>query len=218
MIQARDAASAGRRTGLGRQKLLAAVREVISEHGVGGLRVRRIAAAAGVSPPLVLYHYPDQASMMVTVHRDLVADYLAFREAAARSGDGPVERLRACAKAGLPPSVAAELVAPLFELHVLARRSEEHARLMAELWSSEVALYEEIIADGARSGVFAPSRPVSDVAASILAMEDGLALHLVGNNDELSGERALFELLHLAAAELRCPELESGSEGGPPTR
>ncbi|MFD1201043.1 TetR/AcrR family transcriptional regulator [Leucobacter albus] len=200
--------AAGKRSGLGRERLLAAAREVISEFGVEGLRVRRLAAAAGVSPPLVSYHYPDQATLIASVHRELVLDYFAYREGAARAASGPIEKLRACARAGLPPAVDPALVAPLFELHGLARRNSAHAEAMSGLWHSEHALYLGIIEDGVREQLFTLSRPAADVAGTLLALEDGLALHLVGDNASMSGEWALSTLLHTAALELSCPELE----------
>lgn len=206
-----DSAGTGKRSGLGRDRLLAAAREVISEFGVEGLRVRRLAAAAGVSPPLVSYHYPDQATLIESVHRELVLDYFVYREAAANAASGPVEKLRACARAGLPPAVDPALVAPLFELHGLARRHSKHAEAMSGLWHSEHALYLGIIEAGVREGVFSLVRSASDVAGTLLALEDGLALHLVGDNNSMSGEWALGTLLHTAALELGCPELEHSS-------
>lgn len=203
-----------RRTGIGRDKLLAAARQVISEYGVEGLRVRRIAAAAGVSPPLVSYHYPDPGSLVVRVHRELVLDYMSYRERMVRQASGAVDKLRACVRAGLPPEVDPELIAPLFELHGLARRNAEHASLLADLWISEHQLYVQILAEGVREGVFVPERPVTDIAAALLALEDGPALHLNGKNPMLTGSWALDTLLHLAAGELHCAELEPAEKTG----
>lgn len=197
----------GDRSTLSQEKLLAAVRQVISEHGIEGIRVRRVAAAAGVSPPLVLYHYPDQATMMLRVHQDLVSDYFGLRESLVLRETGAVNKLRACAAAGLPPNVAPEVVAPLFDLHSLARRSHEHSQLMTELWELEIALYVRILSEGIESGAFRTSRPLEEVASSILAMEDGLALHLIGRNDSLGSDRAIRSLLTLAAYETQCTEL-----------
>lgn len=198
-----DESSVPERTGLGREKLLRAAREVIAEFGIEGLRVRRIAAAAGVSAPLVSYHYSSQASLVLRVHHDLVLDYFAHREAQVRAAAGAVLKFQACARSGLPPGVEVDLIAPLFEMHGLARRNEEHAQLMSDLWRSEHALYVQIISQGEREGLFTLRRPVGDVAGALLALEDGLALHLVGRNTEISGEWALDRLLSFAAEELQ---------------
>lgn len=196
------------RPGLGKAKLLAAARLVIAEHGVEGIRVRRLAATAGVSAPLVSYHYPDQADLVLHVHRDLVDDYFGHRAALVREAEDAIEQLRACARAGLPPGVDPELIAPLFELHGLARRDAAHAEIMSNLWVSEHALYARIISAGQRAGVFAPDADAERVAASLLALEDGLALHIIGRNSAIEESWPLRNLLRVAALELGCAQLE----------
>lgn len=199
--------AAGGRPRISKEILLEAVRKVIANNGIEGLRVRRIASAAGVSPGSVLYHYPDQSEMIIALHRDLVEDYLRVREGAVNAVEGPAHRLITCAALGLPPFVDTSLVGPLFELHTLARRDAQHAELMTMLWRRESALYESIITAGLSQGEFKSPRSPSDLAETFLALEDGLALHIVNNNDSLAGSQALLLLAEVAGRELGNPRL-----------
>lgn len=197
----------GARSALSRSKLLSAVRAVVAERGLEGVRVRSIAAAAGVSPGSVLYHYPDQAEMMVAVHRDLVEDYCETRERSVAAETDAVAQLLACARAGLPPLVDEKVVGPLFEMHALARRSDAHAELMTGLWDRERTLYQNIIVHGVETNVFTPRRSAEIVAENLLALEDGLGLHLVSHNKGITADIALGMLIDYAASELQCDDL-----------
>lgn len=195
------------RSAEGRQNLLAAARRLIAEKGLEGLKVRPLAQEAGVSPGLVIYHFPDRDSMRFEVHESLVAEYLRSRLRVVDAQRDPRHQLVASVIAGVPPFVDLSLIRPLFEMHGLARRSEPHARLMTGLWNDEVALYERIIGTGVAEGHFQPARPVPEVAQSLLALEDGLALHQVSNNTALTAETAVSAFVRAAAAQLGCESL-----------
>jgi AcrR family transcriptional regulator len=49
---------------LKRESILSAVTDAISEHGVRGMRVEQVASAAGVSPPLLYYHFADREDLV----------------------------------------------------------------------------------------------------------------------------------------------------------
>jgi len=50
--------------GAGRRAILEATANVIAEHGLRGLTVERVAQTAGVTPPLVYYHFPDRPALI----------------------------------------------------------------------------------------------------------------------------------------------------------
>ena len=184
--------------------MLDAVGRIVAQRGIEGIRVRQIAALADLSPGAVLYHFPNNSDLLFAVHEDTVRRYVTGRTEAAGSSERPVERLLSVMRAGVPPWANEHVIRLLYEMHGLARRSAPHAELLSELWRQEHALYVEIVDDGVSAGVFNPREPVADLATHLLALEDGLVLHLVGHNSALDSQLVLDKLAGFAALQLDC--------------
>ncbi|MGW0816981.1 TetR/AcrR family transcriptional regulator [Streptomyces viridiviolaceus] len=196
-----------RRSEPSRRNLVEAAGRIVRERGLEGVRVREIASAAGMSPAAVLYHYPDNAALILAVHREAVERYVAGRTSAQAQSEDPRQRLIAAMTAGVPPHADDGTIRLLYELHGLARRSEQHAQLMTELWEQELQLYADILEAGLERGLFELDAPVNTVAAMLLALEDGLVLHLVSNNTDFDPDRVIQIFTKSAARELGCPSL-----------
>lgn len=194
-----------------RRNLVRAAGRVIIDKGLQGVRVREIAASAGMSPGAVLYHYPQHEDLMLAVHQSAVDEYVGYRDAAQRKLSDPVLRLTRVVEAGVPPYAPESTIRLLFEMHGLARQSQAHARLMTSLWQRERALYTGIIEAGITSSDFSPDRAAVDVASVLLALEDGLALHLVSGNEELDADTAIGLFMRHVADHLSCPRLADWS-------
>lgn len=190
-----------------RRNLIQATRRVIIDKGLQGVRVREIAANAGMSPGSVLYHYPQHEDLMLAVHQSAVDEYVEFREATQNGIDDPVLRLTSVVAAGVPPYAPHATIRLLYEMHGLARQNEAHAQLMTSLWEREHLLYTEIIASGVESGDFSTEHPIDDIASALLALEDGLALHLVSGNTALDADRTIELFVQHAADRLHCPRI-----------
>ena len=187
--------------------MLDAVGRIVTQRGIEGIRLRQIAAEADLSTGAVKYHFPEHADLLFAVHEDTVRRYVEGRVAAAASSDEPVERLLAVMRAGIPPWANDHVIRLLYEMHGLARRSEPHAELLSRLWRDEHDLYVEIIDNGTAAGVFDPREATAELATHVLALEDGLVLHLVGHNDALDSQGVLDKLAAFAALQLGCPQL-----------
>lgn len=190
-----------------RRSVLDAVGRIVAERGVEGIRVRQIAAEADLSPGAVLYHFPKNSDLLFAVHEDTVRRYMEDRSEAAASSPDPVMRLSEVMRAGVPPWANDHVIRLLYEMHGLARRSEPHADLLSNLWRQEHGLYVDIIDDGAKAGVFVPQELTADLATHLLALEDGLVLHLIGRNAALNGQLVLDKLAGFAALQLHCPSV-----------
>ncbi|TMR08733.1 TetR/AcrR family transcriptional regulator [Nonomuraea turkmeniaca] len=184
--------------------MVAAAHETISEQGLSALSIRRIAAKIGMSPGSVLYHYPDVDDLLYDLHRTLVDRYVTRRAHITAAIPEPPRRIVHGFKSGLPSGPDDKVCKALYELHDLGARHDRHAALMTSLWDREKLLFESIVVAGAASGDFHPSRPPDELAASFLAMEDGLGLHIVSRNASLSVPMALDLLISFASAELGC--------------
>ncbi|GAA4984499.1 TetR/AcrR family transcriptional regulator [Kitasatospora paranensis] len=193
--------------GARRGELIDAAGRAIADRGMAGLRIKDIAAEAGVSAGSVLYYYPELDDLVLAVHQDAVERYLARRREATEMPEGPVARLRAALGSGLPEGPDDAVHRLLFELHGLADRSAGHAALMGSLFAREVALYSTLLEIGAMTGVFALALPVADAARNLVALEDGYGLHIVARNPVVDRAAALGLLTVHARAVTGCPGL-----------
>lgn len=135
-----------------REALVDAAGRAIAERGLEGLRIKDIAAEAGMSAGSVLYYYPEMGELVLEVHRGAVERYLAARQGAVDGATGAAARLRALVGSGLPGGSGDAVHGLLFELHRRADRSSGHATLMASLFAREVALYATVLEVGAAVG------------------------------------------------------------------
>ncbi|MDI6104301.1 TetR/AcrR family transcriptional regulator [Actinoplanes sp. NEAU-A12] len=201
------------RSNSSRRRLVEATARLLRERGLQGVRIRDVASYAGMSAGSVLYHFANTDDLLFAVHQDAVANYLASRTAAAHGSPDPRSRLIQCFKAGVPIFADATTIELLYEVHGLARRSHRHAELLSELWRTEVGLYVEIVRDGIAAGVFRTTS-VESAAQALMALEDGLVLHLTSRNEMIDSARAMQTFQSAAAEILHCPPLAGNSRIG----
>jgi AcrR family transcriptional regulator len=128
-----------------RARIRDAAIERFADHGVDGTSVRGIAAAAGVSPGLVIHHFGSKDALRVACDQH-VAALIRERKRAAMGAGGmdPLGSLR-----------AAEAGPPL--LRYLARTLVDGSPHVAELVDELVADAEEYMAEGVANGLLEPS-------------------------------------------------------------
>ena len=201
-----------RRTGStsSRDEVLAAATRVLRERGLQGFRVREVASAASMSPSAVMYHYPSTEDLLLAVHEHIQASYLMLRRQAIVDAAGNAwEQLMASFKVGLPPYGDSQVLEVLMSMHTLARRSPRHAVLLTDLWDAEYSMYVDVIKQGTADGTFTTSDPKAS-ARALLALEDGLALHIVSANTAITGSAAVSIFSDSAAAMLGVGEVAHG--------
>ncbi|MFE4952694.1 TetR/AcrR family transcriptional regulator [Streptomyces sp. NPDC056653] len=183
-----------------REALVDAAGRAIAERGLEGLRIKDIAAEAGMSAGSVLYYYPEMDELVLEVHRGAVERYVSARHDRTDTVADPVERLRVLIGSGLPSAAGDPQHSLLYELHRRADRSSGHAALMASLFAREVALYTTVLEVGAATGVFTLTESAADVARNLVALEDGYGLHIVSRNTQLTPREAQRLILGYARA------------------
>ncbi|WP_328609023.1 TetR family transcriptional regulator C-terminal domain-containing protein [Amycolatopsis sp. NBC_00345] len=161
-----------------RAELLVAAREAIAEHGVIGLRLRDIADRADISTGSLLYYFPNLTELLYEVQRAAVERFCADREAAAAREPDPRRRLAGLIRAGLPSGREDDLCFLIYELGAYARTDPAYAAQHIQLYERQVALYSAVLAAGAAGGVFTLTRDTTTIARNLVALEDGLGLHL----------------------------------------
>jgi AcrR family transcriptional regulator len=184
-----------------RRELVEAAGRAVVARGVRGLRVKDVAAEAGISAGLVSYYYPDLEELLVDLHEHSVDRFYWARMRQVEGVPDARSRLRALAEAGLPSGPDDQLCRMLYELHLHAAHDRTHAALMTGLFDREVSLYAMVLQHGHDAEELALVAPAVDVATNAVALEDAFGLHVIGRNSRIDVERARSLLLgYLAQA------------------
>jgi AcrR family transcriptional regulator len=163
----------------------------IALEGIDGVRIARIAMDAGVSPPLVHYHFESREALLAEA-----LNYSYTRAGDARITDGELpgashaERLRAMVDQCLPttPALAEDWVLWV-ELWLRAVRHPELAPVAEELYGRLRTWFAGEIAAGIHAGEFADCE-ITDVVDRTLAMIDGCGIRALIGDSRMTLDRS----------------------------
>jgi AcrR family transcriptional regulator len=161
-----------------RATILRAAGELFSQHPYAGVSVADIAAAAGVSPPLIVFHFGTKKTLYLAI--------LATAADAIRTGlaslDGPpsIDRLRAGVRfyAGYAHAHRAGFLS-------LVRGGQESAEAAAIVESVRTSIAAQIQADLAAARPALAASPLTPVAVRAhLGYVDAAIIHWLGLPDD----------------------------------
>jgi AcrR family transcriptional regulator len=181
-----------------RGQLIQATLETIAEHGLPGTTMKNIAEAAGISPRLVPYYYPDLDSLVEAAPAAATERYYWSRRDVVAADANPPQKLAWLMYTGLPRAGDTLLSQALNELSVSAGRRAEHAALMTRLFDGEVSLYASVLEEGRSTGEFRLTEAPELIARNFVSLEDALGLHLLGRNASLDLAQAEQQLASFA--------------------
>src|SRR5436190_6289448 len=177
-----------------KEQLGRAARRVLLERGAVGVRVKDIAAEAGLAPSSVLYYYPNLDDLLLEVSRDAMHRYAERRAEAVREAGDPRAQLRLAIRLGIPTGPDDADSRLLYELDAFTGSSAAFGVLTSAYFDRQVALYESVLERGAAVGQFELAAPAISLARGLVAMEDGLGLQVVIAHpaiDRVEAERTL---------------------------
>ena len=168
-----------------RERILRATIEVIKERGFSGTRVADIAAEAGTSQGLVLYHFTSLAGALSAAVAFMEDEYYGVIDVAAAHQGSPRERLRLMAETavGAGPSVGEWRL--YLEIWARALHDEQVSAVRASLDARWRFTLIQVIEEGVASGDFR----TADVRASawrLACLTDGLAIQLAQEDTEIT--------------------------------
>ncbi|WP_394822956.1 TetR/AcrR family transcriptional regulator [Pendulispora albinea] len=187
-----------------RNELIAAARQAVLARGVLDLRLRDVADQAAMSTGSVLYYFPKLGELLYEVLGEAIERFCVSREEAARDEPDPRRRLTGMIRAGLPSAKDDELCVLLYELGAYARRNPFYAAQHIRLYERQVALYQAILDAGSATGVFNLTRDATTIARGLVALEDGLGLHITHAVPTFTIAQAEAMLIAYAADATRC--------------
>ncbi|MCI2417631.1 TetR/AcrR family transcriptional regulator [Saccharopolyspora sp. K220] len=145
--------------GQGGDALSIAAREIFAERGYHGASIRDIAKRAGLSLSALYYWHSSKQELFAGLMEDSVNDYVRACDAALHAcGDDPVERLRAIVRATVEYRVRRR-VESIIAAREIRNLEPEHTQRLAELRASATRLFQDIIDEGERRGVFHCAHP-----------------------------------------------------------
>ena len=175
-------------------------RGLLLEHGALGLRVKDIAARAGISSSAVLYYYPDLDDLLLEVTREAMSRYAERRAEAIRGIANPARQLRVAIALGVPTGPDDEDSRLLYELDAMTGASKLFATLSAAFFDRQTMLYERVLERGVESGAFELRSDAVTVARGLVALEDGLGLQVVLGHPAIDAEGGEAVLVAWASA------------------
>jgi len=185
-----------------RTQLAEAARGVLLQRGAVGLRVKDVAARAGISPSTLLYYYPEIDDLLLEVARAATDRFADNRARAVREIVDPLEQLRLAIRLGIPTGPDDEESRLLYELDALTGVSTAFAALSTSYFDRQVTLYESVLAAGAAVGSMQPVATLDVAARGLVALEDGLGLQVVLGHPSIDSEEAERVLRGYAASML----------------
>jgi AcrR family transcriptional regulator len=175
-----------------REAILVAVARVIARRGVRGLRVEDVAAEAGVSAPLLYYHFGNRAGLVKAAleHASERAPSTALREPSPESGFEAVSNavLNELSDA---PEVRDNAVVwgEVSASAVFERDLRDEVRGVAEGWRATVA---EAIESGLADGSIRPGVDPNTAADQLISLVDGLCTRWLAGTMTVERGRALL--------------------------
>jgi AcrR family transcriptional regulator len=183
-----------------RRRILQASIQVLRARGFAGTRVADIAAVAGTSPALVLYHFSSLGDVLVAALGSVDEQFYVDLDAAPEPVD-PRERLVRMATLAAEGGPAFGDWQLWLEVWVRARHDERIDHLRRSLdkrWRDEL---EQVIRSGVEHQVFTSGDPCL-AALRLAALMDGLAVQVVLGEPDLAPQQMVGVWLDGAALEL----------------
>ena len=160
---------------LQRKTIRKAARRVFGRRGIESAGLVHVARAAGIGRASIYHYYPDKASLV----RDLVRELLAeeegiFSDALSATTGGALERIEA---------LAGKLTELFADWALLGK-------MLLDLWAISGAKFKpffnrirrdlgELIADGQRAGEIDRALNAEEAATAVIAIIDGMLLQMI---------------------------------------
>src|SRR5215213_4063604 len=169
-----------------RERLLAAAIEHVSQHGVGDISLRGLAAALGTSHRMLIYHFGSREALLIEVIRTVEEQQRAALAEALRDTDAPPAEImrRMWARVADPALWPNERL--FFEVYAQALQGSPHA---VPLLDGIVDAWVEPIA-----ALVAPDVPRDEARAEArlgVAVVRGLLLDLLATGDRAAVDAAM---------------------------
>jgi len=159
---------------LRREEILTTTLDVVERGGLAATRVSDVAAALGVSPALVFYHFRTKDDLVAAAFAHAAERDVAALEEIAASADAPLDRLRRMLRL-YGPTGSATGWQLWIDAWALAQREQEIQAVMRRMDQRWCAVLRDVVESGVASADFHCPDPAAAVTR-ISALLDGLSV------------------------------------------
>ncbi|RNL86577.1 TetR/AcrR family transcriptional regulator [Halostreptopolyspora alba] len=175
--------------GSGGVALTDAAREIFAERGYHGASIRDVAKRAGLSLSALYYWHSSKQELLAVVLEDSINDYFRTCDSALHAAeDDPTSRLCALVRATVDYRVRRRVESTL-AAQEFRNLEEPYARRLVKLREPATRMWQGIIDEGVREGVFRCPHP-RDARRAIQAACNAIAQWYDPNGDVDPGELA----------------------------
>lgn len=174
-----------------REEILDAAIALIERHDLATLRIADVAAELGLTPNAVRYYFKEMDQLLSELAQRSDTRFYSDRLAVVDRTDEPCAQLALTIAAGLPTGPEDAEWRAIWRAVLAAGFELDQRRDVQHIYHHQVELYVRILEGGARAGAFRLHSPASDVAMTLMAMEDYLGYRIVARDPDLSRETAL---------------------------
>ena len=177
-----------------RHELLTATTSIVARKGIGAVRLRDVADAAGLTPGAVLYYYDGLDELFYAVYERGIDRFCREREEAVSALADPAAQLAAAIHLGIPAGADDADVRLLYEFEAVAFRNAACAELMHAYVERQVEMYAAILDNGVAAGAFRLTADARTIARNIVGLEDGHGVYvLTGHSPPAVIEQLVLE-------------------------
>lgn len=171
-----------------RREIRDAARRVFARRGVRGTGLGHVADAAGMGRSSLYHYYPDKATLVRDLLRDLLAREEALFESVSRGEGRPIDRIETLASV-LPAAFEEWAVAG--RLLVELRASD--ARLFRPFFRRIRGALAALVEEGQRAGEMDPDLDPGIVSATIIGAIDGILIQYLAEPAAFADREALLD-------------------------
>ena len=167
----------------------------IATRGLEGLRVRAVAAEAGINHATLLYYFPTKEALIQGVVEHLLREFQISRVPRPATPT-PLEEVRLeFEDMRRRLHAEPELMVVLIDLAARARRDPTVAKLLGQLDDTWRAYLAALLRRGVAQGAFRPDLDPWPAATALMAQFKGLAIQSLGQSDPMLTDALVDELL-----------------------
>ena len=157
-----------------RDQILTGAVQLLAEHGADTIRLRDVAAVAGVSVGMIQYYFESREKLVVAAFRRYSEELIArLRHTVAGDGDPWDKFTGLCTTAAAGASVRRRSAVWL-NLVDLAIRDDVLRRVACDVYEAWVAAFHQLVQEGRERGSFRSDVDPVAVAEQLVAIVDGL--------------------------------------------
>jgi len=187
-----------------RRRILAAAVEVLKDKGFSGARIADVAAMAGTSPALVVYHFGTLDGALAEALGSVEDAFYDDLSHALPPDAGAVDRLRVLGELGCETGPAVGNWSLWMEVWVRALRDGQARALRRALDARWRQTLRTVIDDGLWEGVFTCADPQA-ATVRLASLMDGLAVQVALRDQDVPEQQMSALWLTSAAQELGVP-------------